>query len=97
MKLLRLFQLELDLTVCKNDRSIVWWLLINILFVFNFSFVQDEEQWFCVSCDCFLADRFVEGTCPDCGRPAVRLLHDRTALQYISAFSHQYLSIQDII
>eukprot|EP01147_Barroeca_monosierra_P005040 gene5040-131_t len=28
---------------------------------------KDEEQWFCVSCDCFLADRFVEGTCPDCG------------------------------
>ncbi|EGD75422.1 methionyl-tRNA synthetase [Salpingoeca rosetta] len=28
---------------------------------------KDEEQWYCESCDSFLADRFVEGTCPDCG------------------------------
>ncbi|EDQ91610.1 uncharacterized protein MONBRDRAFT_15305 [Monosiga brevicollis MX1] len=32
-------------------------------------FVQqkDEQQWYCTSCETFLADRFVEGICPDCG------------------------------
>ena len=30
------------------------------------------EQHFCAKCNCFLADRFVEGTCPICGAEGAR-------------------------
>ncbi|KAI0714348.1 methionyl-tRNA synthetase [Cerioporus squamosus] len=32
----------------------------------------EKEQTFCVSCNKFLADRFVEGTCPHCGSDDAR-------------------------
>ncbi len=49
---------------------------IHIEFVRNFLmkiynngyiFTQETEQLYCSSCDRFLPDRFVEGTCPNCG------------------------------
>jgi len=33
---------------------------------------KESEQLYCPKCDRFLADRFVEGTCPHCGSPDAR-------------------------
>ena len=33
---------------------------------------KESEQLYCPRCDRFLADRFVEGTCPHCGSPDAR-------------------------
>ena len=33
---------------------------------------KETEQLYCPKCDRFLADRFVEGTCPHCGSPDAR-------------------------
>ncbi|MEJ2240621.1 MAG: class I tRNA ligase family protein, partial [Candidatus Bathyarchaeota archaeon] len=33
----------------------------------GYIFTQETEQLYCSSCDRFLPDRFVEGTCPNCG------------------------------
>lgn len=49
-----------------------------------FSSPQDELQWYCTSCEQFLADRFVEGTCPDCGMFFIY----RPAVHYANAISH---------
>jgi methionyl-tRNA synthetase len=33
---------------------------------------RSVEQLFCAACERFLADRYVTGTCPDCGEPGAR-------------------------
>lgn len=36
----------------------------------GFIYKKEIEQTFCETCDQFLPDRYVEGTCPQCGQPA---------------------------
>jgi methionyl-tRNA synthetase len=38
----------------------------------GYIFEREMEQTFCVTCDRFLADRFIEGTCPHCGYEQAR-------------------------
>jgi methionyl-tRNA synthetase len=38
----------------------------------GYIFTQETEQLYCSSCDRFLPDRFVEGTCPRCGDTGAR-------------------------
>ncbi len=38
----------------------------------GYVFEKDLEQTYCPKCNKFLADRFVEGTCPHCGSPNAR-------------------------
>ena len=38
----------------------------------GYVFERDLEQTYCPACNKFLADRFVEGTCPHCGSPNAR-------------------------
>jgi methionyl-tRNA synthetase len=38
----------------------------------GYIFTQETEQLYCSNCDRFLPDRFVEGTCPNCGDPDAR-------------------------
>ena len=35
----------------------------------GYIFAQDEERAFCMTDELFLADRFIQGTCPRCGSP----------------------------
>ena len=38
----------------------------------GYIFTQETEQLYCPKCDRFLPDRFVEGTCPNCGTEGAR-------------------------
>jgi methionyl-tRNA synthetase len=38
----------------------------------GYIFTQETEQLYCPKCDRFLPDRFVEGTCPNCGAEGAR-------------------------
>ena len=44
------------------------------------------EQLYCANCDKFLADRFVEGTCPMCAYPDAR--GDQVGLIYSDSESY---------
>jgi methionyl-tRNA synthetase len=34
--------------------------------------IKTEEQFYCEKCERFLADRYIEGTCPNCGKDGAR-------------------------
>jgi len=38
----------------------------------GYIYKERQEQWFCTNCDRFLADRYVEGTCPYCSYEEAR-------------------------
>ena len=38
----------------------------------GYLYVKESEQYYCPRCAKFLPDRYVEGTCPECGRDNVR-------------------------
>lgn len=70
LEILKAFEIEMFYTTTENQLHYRFIQEIYLKMEANgYIFSQEEERAYCTHCQKFLADRFIEGTCPRCGSP----------------------------